>query len=290
MGLERLVALIQNGETNFDTDLFLPIIHAAEELTGGPYEGDSKMAYRVIADHIRTLTFALADGASFSNSGRGYVLRRVLRRAARFGLKLGMNEPFLYKLVPVVNSVMEDFYPYLLDHTEHTQRRILKEEQSFRRTLETGQSLLDDAMKEAAGTGRLPGDIVFRLYDTYGFPYELTAEIAEENGLTVDRAEFDACMQQQKERARNARNTEESFATQHEDLMKFETPSEFIGYDMLTCPAEVVGLFKDGKLVDSWMTKARLFWTSAASMPPAAVRWQIPAGCSMTKCRQLSRM
>ena len=243
--------LFRSGETNFDTDLFLPIIHAAEELTGGPYEGDSKMAYRVIADHIRTLTFALADGASFSNSGRGYVLRRVLRRAARFGLKLGMNEPFLYKLVPVVNSVMEDFYPYLLDHTEQTQRRILKEEQSFRRTLETGQSLLDDAMKEAAGTGRLPGDIVFRLYDTYGFPYELTAEIAEENGLTVDRAEFDACMQQQKERARNARNTEESFATQHEDLMKFETPSEFIGYDMLTCPAEVVGLFKDGKLVDS---------------------------------------
>ncbi len=251
MGLERLVALIQDGETNFDTDLFLPIIHAAAELTGVPYEGDSKMAYRVIADHIRTLTFALADGASFSNSGRGYVLRRVLRRAARFGLKLGMNEPFLYKLVPVVNSVMEDFYPYLTEHTEQTQRRILKEEQSFRRTLETGQSLLDDAMKEAAGTGRLPGEIVFRLYDTYGFPYELTAEIADENGLTVDRAEFDAQMQQQKERARNARNTEESFATQHEDLMKFEQPSEFIGYDILEFPAKVVGLFREGRLVDS---------------------------------------
>ncbi len=106
-------------------------------------------------------------------------------------------------------------------------------------------------MKEAAGTGRLPGEIVFRLYDTYGFPYELTAEIADENGLTVDRAEFDAQMQQQKERARNARNTEESFATQHEDLMKFEQPSEFIGYDILESPAKVVGLFREGRLVDS---------------------------------------
>lgn len=249
MGLERLVALIQDGETNFDTDLFLPIINAAVDMTGVPYDGEYKMAYRVIADHIRTLTFALADGAGFSNSGRGYVLRRVLRRAARFGLKLGLDEPFLYKLVPVVNSVMDDFYPYLDEHTESSQRQILKEEQSFRNTLKTGQALLDEAMKEAEG--KLDGTVVFKLYDTYGFPFELTQEIAEENGLRVDRSEFEAEMQKQKDRARAARNTEESFATQHEDLMKFDVPSEFIGYDIIKAPGQVIGVFRNGQKVDS---------------------------------------
>ena len=143
MGLERLVALIQDGETNFDTDLFLPIIHATEKLAKYPYEGEYKMAYRVIADHIRTITFAMSDGANFSNSGRGYVLRRVLRRAVRYGLKLGLDEPFLYKLVPVVADTMQDFYPYLQEHVAYNQKLIEVEEKTFKKTLKNGQALLD---------------------------------------------------------------------------------------------------------------------------------------------------
>lgn len=250
MGLERLVALIQGGETNFDTDLFLPIIHATEELSGVPYEGKYKMAYRVIADHIRTLVFALSDGAGFSNSGRGYVLRRVLRRAVRFGLKLGLDEPFLYKLVPVVAENMKDFYPYLMDTIEKNQKLIRKEEETFKKTLKNGQALLDEEMAKAKD-GRLDGEVVFKLYDTYGFPFEMTQEIAEENGLSVDREEFDACMAAQKERARNARNVEDSFAEQNEELMNFTEACEFTGYDNLEGEGKVIALFKDGHRVDS---------------------------------------
>ena len=218
MGLERLVALIQDGETNFDTDLFLPIIHATEKLAKHPYEGEYKMAYRVIADHVRTVTFALSDGANFSNSGRGYVLRRVLRRAVRYGLKLGLEEAFLYKLVPVVADTMKDFYPYLQEHVEFNQRLIKTEEETFKKTLKNGQTLLDEEIKKAKD-GKLSGEVVFKLYDTYGFPFELTQEIAQENGLEVLRSDFDAQMEIQKERARNARSTKESFASQHVDLI-----------------------------------------------------------------------
>ena len=250
MGLERLVALIQDGETNFDTDLFLPIIHATEAMSKYPYDGEYKMAYRVIADHVRTLTFALSDGANFSNSGRGYVLRRVLRRAARFGLKLGLDEPFLYKLVPVVVENMKFFYPYLLDHVEENQRLIEIEEKTFRKTLKNGQSLLDEEMAKAKDA-KLSGEVVFKLYDTYGFPFELTQEIAQDAGLEVSREEFDAEMDKQRQRARAARVNVESFATQNEDLMAFTEPSEFVGYENYTCDAKVIALFKDGKMVDS---------------------------------------
>ena len=249
MGLERLVALIQDGETNFDTDLFLPIIYATQDMAKYPYQGEYKMAYRVIADHVRTITFALSDGANFSNSGRGYVLRRVLRRAARFGLKLGLDEPFLYKLVPVVADNMKDFYPYLQEHVEFNQKLIKIEEETFRKTLKNGQSLLDEEMNKA--DGKLSGEVVFKLYDTYGFPFELTQEIAAERGLEVNREEFDYQMNQQKERARNARNTQESFSKQNEELMAFVEPSEFIGYNNLSCKAKVIALFKDGHKVDT---------------------------------------
>ena len=250
MGLERLVALIQGGETNFDTDLFLPIIHETEKLAHKPYEGENKMAFRVIADHIRTLVFALSDGAGFSNSGRGYVLRRVLRRAVRFGMKLGLDEPFLYKLVDVVDDIMKDYYPYLADHAADNKELIKSEEKAFFKTLKYGQALLDDEMAKAKD-GKLDGDVVFRLYDTYGFPFEMTQEIAEENGLKVDRAEFDAHMKEQKERARAARNTEDSFSSQHKDIMSFTTPSEFIGYDNLEAEGTILALFKDGNRVDT---------------------------------------
>lgn len=250
MGLERLVALIQDGETNFDTDLFLPIIHATEKLAKYPYEGEYKMAYRVIADHIRTLTFALSDGANFSNSGRGYVLRRVLRRAVRFGLKLGLEDAFLYKLVPVVADTMQDFYPYLQEHVEFNQKLIKVEEDTFKKTLKNGQALLDEEISKAKD-GKLSGEVVFKLYDTYGFPFELTQEIASESGLEVSREEFDVEMNKQKERGRNARNTKDSFATQNAELMNFTQESIFIGYDHMECDGKIIALFKDGHMVDT---------------------------------------
>ncbi len=250
MGLERLVALIQDGETNFDTDLFLPIIHATEKMAKHPYEGEYKMAYRVIADHIRTITFALSDGANFSNSGRGYVLRRVLRRAARFGLKLGLDEPFLYKLVPVVVDNMKSFYPYLVEHIETNQKLILSEEKTFRKTLKNGQALLDEEIAKAKDK-KIPGEVVFKLYDTYGFPFELTQEIAQDAGLTVDRKEFDEEMEKQRQRARAARVNIDSFAKQNEELMAFTQESTFVGYEMKSCDAKVIALFKDGHMVDS---------------------------------------
>ncbi|WP_304645667.1 alanine--tRNA ligase [uncultured Dubosiella sp.] len=250
MGLERLVALIQDGETNFDTDLFLPIIHETGKYARYPYEGEYKMAYRVIADHIRTIVFALSDGANFSNSGRGYVLRRVLRRAARYGLRLGIDEPFLYKLVPTVNEVMKDFYPYLSEHTEMNEKLIKNEEETFKKTLKVGQSLLDEEIARAEN-GVLSGEIVFKLYDTYGFPFELTQEIAEEHGLKISREEFDEQMALQKERARNARNVKDSFASQNEELMNFTEKSEFVGYDHLSCDGKIIAIFKDGEMTDS---------------------------------------
>ena len=252
MGLERLVALIQDGETNFDTDLFLPIIHATEKLAKHPYDGEYKMAYRVIADHIRTVTFALSDGANFSNSGRGYVLRRVLRRAVRYGLKLGLEESFLYRLGPVVADTMQDFYPYLQEHVQLNQKLIRIEEDTFKKTLKNGQALLDDEINKATD-GTLSGEVVFRLYDTYGFPFELTQEIAQESGLSVSREAFDEQMKKQKERARNARNTKESFSSQHQDLMNFTDSSTYIGYDHLSTEGKVIGIFKEGNRVDSIM-------------------------------------
>ena len=204
MGLERLVSLIQGGETNFDTDLFLPIIRATEKIAKYPYEGEYKMAYRVIADHIRTVTFALSDGANFSNNGRGYVLRRVLRRAVRYGIKLGIDKPFMYQLVKVVADEMKDFYPYLQEKVAYNENLVRIEEETFHKTLANGERLLNDEIAKAED-GILSGKVVFRLYDTYGFPYELTAEIAAENGLKVNHEEYEAEMKMQKERARAAR-------------------------------------------------------------------------------------
>ncbi|MBQ4011947.1 MAG: alanine--tRNA ligase [Erysipelotrichales bacterium] len=249
MGLERLVCLIQDGETNFDTDLFLPIIRATEQYTSKKYEGENKMAYRVIADHIRTVTFAISDGAMFGNTGRGYILRRVLRRAVRYGKKLGIEGAFMYKLVPVVAENMKDFYPYLLEKVELVSKLVKSEEESFHATLQEGERILQGYLANCEGKV-LPGEDAFKLYDTYGFPYELTVEIAEEAGITVDRTGFDEEMKKQKERARNARGNVQSMASQSKDLMDFDAESTFIGYTDTTCEAEVIGLFQNGEAVD----------------------------------------
>lgn len=251
MGLERLVALIQGGETNFDTDLFLPIIHATEQYAKHSYdEPEYKMAYRVIADHIRTVTFAIADGASFSNEGRGYVLRRVLRRAVRYGIKLGIEGSFMYKLVQVVADNMKDFYPYLEDKVDLISKLVKTEEESFHKTLANGENLLNEALKEHADTKQLPGEVVFKLYDTYGYPKELTQEIAQDAGYTVDMKGFDTEMDAQKQRARDARGNEQSMSSQHKDLMDFTAESRFTGYTDRTCKGTVIGLFKEGVKVE----------------------------------------
>ena len=190
------------------------------------------MAYRVIADHIRTVTFALSDGALFSNNGRGYVLRRVLRRAIRYGLKLGIDEAFMYNLVGIVAENMKDFYPYLLEKVDYNANLIKIEEETFHKTLKNGEKLLTDEIAKAEN-GHLSGKVVFKLYDTYGFPFELTSEIAEENNLVVNKAEFDEEMKAQKERARAARGNVQSMNSQSKDLMDFETVSQFIGYENL---------------------------------------------------------
>ena len=251
MGLERLVCLVQDGETNFDTDLFLPIIHETEKYAKHPYtDPEYKMAYRVIADHIRTVTFAIADGATFSNEGRGYVLRRVLRRAVRYGIKLGIADSLMYKLVQVVADNMKAYYPYVEDKVALISKLVKTEEESFHTTLANGENLLNTALKEHADTKQLPGNVVFKLYDTYGFPKELTIEIAEDAGYTVDLEGFNAEMQAQKQRARDARSAEQSMGSQSKALMDFVKPSTFVGYTEKTNIGHVIGLFKDGEEID----------------------------------------
>ena len=248
MGLERLTALIQDGETNFDTDLFLPYIRETEKYAKKSYAED-KMAYRVIADHIRACVFALSDGATFSNEGRGYVLRRVLRRAMRYGRNIGIERPFLYELVDTVCENMKDYYPYLQDKKEFVKKLILKEEESFLLTLSNGEKLLAEELKKASN-GVLSGEVIFKLYDTYGFPKEMTVESAEDKGLKCDLEGFERCMARQREMARNARDVEESMHNQSEDLLNFKDPFTFTGYEKQLDIANVTGLFKDGKRVD----------------------------------------
>ena len=247
MGLERLVSIIQDGETNFDTDLFLPIIHATEKLAKISYKED-KMAYRVIADHIRTVTFALADGASFSNEGRGYVLRRILRRAVRFGKKIGIQNAFIYNLVSTVSEMMKDYYEYLPEKVEYISRLVKIEEEKFHSTLTDGEKILSEMLENCGEV--LNGQDAFKLYDTYGFPFELTLEIAAENNVKVDEEGFKEAMAKQKMMAKNARGKVESMGSQNAELMDFTMESTF-SYCESTCEGKVIALFKDGHRVDT---------------------------------------
>lgn len=249
MGLERLVALVQNGETNFDTDLFLPIIEEISKKAKYPYQGQHKMAYRVISDHIRTVTFALSDGALFSNEGRGYVLRRVLRRAIRYNIKLGINKPFMYELVDVVARNMYDFYPYLMEKINFVKEQIKKEEESFYKTLKNGEKLLSQALEHAKKTNVLNGEVIFKLYDTYGYPKELTFEVANDEGIKVDYEGFEKAMEKQKENARSARNETESLHNQSTDLLNYDGEFLFTGYEKNKDNAVIKKLLKDGSFV-----------------------------------------
>lgn len=248
MGLERITSIIQGGETNFDTDFFLPIIHEVEKLANVSYQ-ENKMAYRVIADHIRTVTFALADGALFDNAGRGYVLRRILRRAVRYGKQIGIEKAFMYNLVSVVSDIMKEFYDYLPGKVNYISDLVKKEEEAFHKTLTNGEKLLSTIIAKNTD-GVISGKDAFKLYDTYGFPFELTLEIAEESNLKVDEEGFKAELKIQQERSRGARSDSESMACQKPDLMAFDLPSTF-EYDPTNINGVVIGLFKDCVKVDS---------------------------------------
>ena len=249
-GLERVACVMQGVETNYDTDLFMGIIHKTEELTGKEYHGE--MAFKVIADHIRSTVFALSDGATFSNEGRGYVLRRILRRAVRYAKKLGMNQPLLYRLVPACIDTMKVFYPYLLEKEEIVTKQIKQEEEKFLSTLESGEKRLVDVIKNNKSNDKIISkETAFLLYDTFGFPLELTLEVANEYGYTVDTEGFKEELEKQKERARKARNTDQSMNVQNEEMMKFKEDSEFLGYDSLITNSKVIEIFKDGKQVNA---------------------------------------
>ena len=254
MGLERITSVVQNVATNFDTDLFLPIIHATEEISGSKYgvEKETDVAFKVIADHIRTVAFAIGDGAIPSNEGRGYVLRRLLRRAVRYAKQIGINRPFMYELVPVVGEIMVDFYPEVKENRAFIEKVIKNEEERFHETLHEGLAILFDVIKKEKenGSSQINGSDVFRLYDTYGFPIELTEEYAEEEGMSVDHDGFEKEMEQQRERARTARQDVDSMQVQSGVLGDIKNVSTFVGYDQLRISANVIVLLKDGQVVD----------------------------------------
>ena len=236
MGLERIVSVLQDMPTNFDTDLFIPIIREIEKLSGAKY-GVSKeqdVAFKVIADHIRTVTFAIADGALPSNEGRGYILRRLLRRAVRFAKILGLNSSFMYKLTDIVAEIMIDYYPNVKESVSFVKDVILKEEDRFHETLHEGEAILTNIANEVKDTTKvISGEDAFKLYDTFGFPIELTEEYAEELGLTVDIDGFNEEMEKQKERARASRHDDSSMQVQSDLYNRIIGDSEFVGYTQL---------------------------------------------------------
>ena len=256
MGLERVAAILQGKKSNYDTDIFMTLIEAVSRLSGVPYADGSEnaVAMRVIADHLRTLSFAIADGVMPSNDGRGYVLRRLLRRAARYGRKLGLNKPFLCALFPTLEAQMAPHFPELTARRAEILRALRSEEESFAVTLDRGIALFDEivARLRAEGKTTFPGEEVFKLYDTYGFPADLSALMAAEQGLTVDAPAFERFMQEQRDRARGARKDR---TAQDNDvvaaLVERGLSSEFTGYAELETDAQVLAILKDGKPADA---------------------------------------
>ncbi|WP_426704639.1 alanine--tRNA ligase [Staphylococcus shinii] len=254
MGLERMASLAQNVRTNYETDLFMPIIREVETLSGKKYlEKDAyDVAFKVISDHIRTIAFAIADGALPANEGRGYVLRRLLRRAVRFSQSLDINEPFMYQLVDIVADIMEPYYPNVKEKSGFIKRVIKSEEERFHETLEEGLAILNNLVAQAKEqSNEISGKDAFKLYDTYGFPVELTEEIATQENLTVDMAIFESEMQQQRDRARQARQNSQSMQVQSEVLKKITTESKFVGYDVMDRATTITDIIYNGELVDT---------------------------------------
>jgi alanyl-tRNA synthetase len=242
MGLERIAAVMQGVHSNYDIDLFKNLIRAAAELADTRDLTSSSL--RVIADHIRACTFLIVDGVLPSNEGRGYVLRRIIRRAIRHGYKLGIQETFFYKLVPVLEREMGDAYPELVRGRAQAERVLKLEEERFAETLANGMSLLEGAIKETRGK-MIDGETVFKLYDTYGFPADLTADIARERGLTIDQAGFDAAMDEQRKRSQEA----SKFGVDLSGGASIDSQTQFQGYEGLEAKGQVVALLKGGVAV-----------------------------------------
>ena len=248
MGIERVAAVMQGVHDNYDTDTFKALIGASEALTAVRAEGESTASHRVIADHLRSTSFLLADGVLPSNEGRGYVLRRIMRRAMRHAHLLGASAPLMHRLVPELVSEMGAAYPELVRGQSLIQEVLEREETQFRRTLDKGLKLLDEAMGDIAEGGTLDGGTAFKLYDTYGFPYDLTEDALRNRGIAVDREGFDAAMAEQKAAARAAWKGSGDAASDEIwfDIVEREGSTEFTGYASTTGEAEVVALIKDG--------------------------------------------
>ena len=243
MGLERISAVMQHVNSNYDIDLFQSLLKAAAQAIGCANEGQASL--KVVADHIRSCSFLIADGVLPSNEGRGYVLRRIIRRACRHGNKLGATGNFFYKIVAALVAEMGASFPELVREQANIERVLKAEEEQFSKTLEQGLKILEQDLAELKGTV-VPGDVVFKLYDTYGFPMDLTADIARERNLTVDEAGFEREMEAQRVRARSA----SSFGLDYNTLVKVDVPTEFIGYHATQGSAKVIALYKEGKSVD----------------------------------------
>lgn len=252
MGLERVVAIKEGVFSNFDSSLFMPIIKEIENLVGVKYEYDKGASYRVIADHIRSTVFLLAQGTNFDKEGRGYVLRRILRRAVRHGYLLGLKEPFMYKLVDIVCEVMGSHYSYLNDKKEFVKELIKLEEERFYTTITSGIELFNEELKNTKDI--FSGEVAFKLYDTYGFPLDLTADMLRESNLKVDEAKFDELMKEQKLRSKaswkgsgDKAKTEGDF----KNLLEKFGKNNFVGYEKLECEAKILAILDENfKIID----------------------------------------
>ena len=243
MGLERIAAVMQHVHNNYEIDLFQHLLKATAQATGTSDMENKSL--RVIADHIRSCSFLISDGVLPSNEGRGYVLRRIIRRAVRHGNQLGQKQPFFHKLVKALAEVMGDAYPELVKNQSHIERILLQEEEQFEKTLDKGMAVLEDALAKIKGS-EIPGEIVFTLYDTYGFPLDLTNDIARERGLTVDVPGYDKAMDAQRARARAAGAFKVDYTAAGLDV----PPTEFLGYSSLAEQGKILALLKGGAVVD----------------------------------------
>ncbi|RKQ37872.1 alanine--tRNA ligase [Oceanobacillus halophilus] len=255
MGLERMVSVVQNTPTNFETDLFMPIIQKTENLSTTNYgkSAQADTAFKVISDHIRTVSFAIGDGALPSNEGRGYVLRRLLRRAVRFAKEIGINKPFMFELVETVGEIMKDFYPQVLKQKEFIESVVKVEEERFHETLNDGLDILTSIIEKekAKESSVFPGEEVFRLYDTYGFPKELTEEYVEQQGFTIDEEGYNKEMEKQRSRARNARQKVDSMQVQDTVLSEIDVVSEFVGYEKLETETKITAMFDGNDIIET---------------------------------------
>ena len=256
MGLERMACIMQQTETNYETDLFMPIMKKLEEIVLIKYLG--QMEYKVIADHIRTLTFALSDGASFENFGRGYVLRRLLRRASRMGRKLNIGHTFMASLVDVVIDTYNEIYSELEKNRNMIKELIKKEEEIFQKTLLQGEKKLEEIFENSKNK-IISGEDAFKLYDTYGYPIELTEECANERGFLVDDEGFHKYMELQKEQARRNRKVDASMNIQNELLLNYKEKSNFIGYEKLGSKTYIQAIIKNDKFVNKCNTECYIF-------------------------------